>query len=114
MNEYKVEVATTLERDFLTGDGELDGFTHQVRPFVQYQHIPAVDQLNIPKWDEVDQILARNAIIYGIDNTFNPLVSADMKRSAAWDAASLKIEQAWDMRTDPGDEPLSAIYSKLG
>lgn len=112
--EYKVEVATTLERDFLTGEGELDGFTHQVRPFAKYEHIPAVDQLNIPKWDDVDQILARNAIIYGIENTFNPLVSADMKRSAAWDAASLKIEQAWDMRTDPSDEPLSAIYGKLG
>lgn len=112
--EYKVEVASTWERDFLTGSGELDGLTHQVRPFIKYEHVPAVNQISQPKWDDVDQVLPRNAIIYGIDNTFNPLTTADMKRSATWDAASLKVEQAWDMRTDPGDEPLSAIYGKLG
>jgi LPS-assembly protein len=112
--EYKVEVASTWERDFLTGDRELDGFTHQIRPFVKYEHVPAVDQISQPKWDDVDQVLPRNAIIYGFDNTFNPLTTADMKRSAAWDAASLKLEQAWDLRTDPDDEPLSAIYGKLG
>lgn len=112
--EYKVEVASTWERDFLTGEGALDGITHQVRPFAKYEHVPAVDQIGQPKWDEVDQVLARNAIIYGIDNTFNPLSTADTKRRATWDAASLKLEQAWDLRTDPADEPLSAIYGKLG
>lgn len=112
--EYKIETASTWERDFLTGDGELDGFTHQIRPFVKYENVPSVDQTDQPKWDDVDQILARNAMIYGIDNFFNPLTTTDMKRSAVWDAASLKLEQAWDFRTDPSDEPLSAIYGKLG
>lgn len=111
--EYKIETASTWERDFLTGPGELAGFTHQIRPFVKYENIPAVDQIPQPKWDDIDQILARNAMTYGIDNFFNPLATADMKRSAVWDAASLRVEQAWDFRTDPSDEPLSAIYGKL-
>lgn len=112
--EYKVEMATTLERDFSTGAGELNGFTHQVRPFIKYEHIPGIDQITLPKWDDVDQIIGRNAIIYGVDNFFNPLSTADMKRTATWDAASLRIEQAWDLRVEPDEEPLSAVYGKLG
>jgi LPS-assembly protein len=112
--EYKVEAATTLERDFFTGEGELDGFTHQVRPFVKYEHIPGVDQTRYPQWDDVDQINSRNAIIYGMDNYLNGLSSANDKKSAVWDAATLRVEQAWDLHKEPSDDPLSAIYAKLG
>ena len=112
--EYKLEAATTLERDFLTGDGALDGFTHQVRPFVKYDHIPSLDQTIFPQWDDVDQILSRNAITYGMDNAFNPLSSPGLNKEAIWDAASLRVEQAWNLHKNPSDEPLSAIFAKLG
>lgn len=111
--EYKVEVATTLERNFSTGEGGFDGFTHQVRPFIKYDHIPGVDQTRYPQWDDVDQIFARNAITYGMDNFFNTLSSAGPNNSAAWDAATLRVEQAWDLRQEPSDEPLTAIFAKL-
>ena len=111
--QYKIETATTLERDFFTGDGKLEGFTHQIRPFIKYDHIPSVDQTNLPQWDDVDTVTSKNTIIYGMDNTFNPLSSNDSKKSAVWDAATLRVEQAWDMHQDPSDEPLSAIFSKF-
>ncbi len=111
--EYKVEVATTLERDFSTGDGEYDGFTHQVRPFVKYGYIPEEDQTDLPKWDDIDDIDDQNTVTYGMDNYFNPLTSSDLKKSAVWDAATLRVEQAWDLRQDTGYDPLSAIFSKL-
>jgi LPS-assembly protein len=111
--EYKVEVATTLERDFSTGEGALDGFTHQVRPFIKYDHIPSVDQKSLPRWDDVDEILARNSIIYGMDNLFNPLSSQGLNKGKTWDAASLRVEQAYDLHKNPSDEPLSAIFTKL-
>ncbi|MBU1565060.1 MAG: LPS assembly protein LptD [Proteobacteria bacterium] len=112
--EYKIEVATTLERDFLTGEGKLDGFTHQVRPFIKYDHVPGLDQTRYPQWDDVDLINVRNGITYGMDNFLNALSSEGDKKGTVWDAATLRVEQAWDLRKDPSDEPLSAIFSKLG
>ncbi len=112
--EFKVETATTLERDFLTGEGQTDGFSHQVRPFIKYDHIPGVDQTRYPQWDDVDQIFARNSITYGLDNFFNTLSSASLNKGAIWDTATLRVEQYWDLRQDPDEEPLSAIHGKLG
>ena len=112
--EYRVEVATTLERDFFTGSDELDGFTHQVRPFIKYDHIPSLDQTSLPQWDDVDQIISRNAITYGMDNYLNPLSPPGLNKGAVWDAATLRVEQAWDLHKNPSDEPLSAIFAKLG
>lgn len=112
--EYKIEVATTLERDFLTGDGELDGFTHQIRPFVKYGHIPGIDQTKYPQFDAVDLINVKNAVTYGMDNFFNSLASKDLFKSAIWDTASLRVEQSYDLRQDPSDQPFSEIFTKLG
>jgi LPS-assembly protein len=112
--EYKVEVATTLERDFLTGDGELDGFSHQIRPFIKYGAVPGVDQTRFPQFDRVDQINVKNALTYGMDNFFNTLASKDSIKSAVWDTASLRVEQTYDLRQDPSEEPFSAISAKLG
>lgn len=112
--EYKLEVATTLERDFFTDDAELDGFTHQVRPFVKYDNIPKVDQRKLPQWDDVDNVLSQNRIIYGMDNFLNTFSPDNHDTSAVWDTASLRISQAWDLHKNPSDEPLSAIFTKLG
>jgi LPS-assembly protein len=49
-----------------------------------------------------------------MDNYLNGLSSADDKKSAVWDAATLRVEQAWDLHKEPSDDPLSAIYAKLG
>ncbi len=111
--EYKLEVATTLERDFFTGEGSSDGLTHQVRPFIKYDHIPGIDQTRYPQWDGIDEIVARNAITYGMDNFFNTFTSAGHNKNAIWDLATLRVAQAWDLREDPSDEPLTAIFSKL-
>ncbi len=97
--EFKAEVATTLERDFFTGEGKLDGFTHQIRPFIKYSYIPAVDQESLPKWDDVDQIFKQNFITYGADNFFNPLSPAFIKKGAISDATTLNKGTALDSAT---------------
>ena len=97
--EFRAEVATTLERDFFTGDGKLNGFTHQVRPFIKYSYIPEVDQENLPKWDDVDQINKQNFITYGADNFFNPLSPAVIKKGAVSDATTLNTGTALDTTT---------------
>ena len=115
--DVKLEVATTLERDFSTGDGELDGFTHQVRPFVKYAYIPTVDQTELPQFDSVDLISEKKTITYGVDNFFNTLASKGLNKGAVWDAASLRVEQSYDLRQDPSDdpfEPFSVVTAKLG
>ncbi len=112
--EYKVETATTLERDFSTGEGEFDGFTHQVRPFVKYDYIPDVDQDNLPRFDEVDFITDKNAITYGMDNFLNRLSPETSSRRTVWDNASLQIEQSYDLRDSSSDRPFMPILSKFG
>jgi LPS-assembly protein len=112
--EYRVETATTLERDFSTGEGEFDGFTHQVRPFVKYGYIPNVDQKDLPKFDDVDRIADKNAITYGVDNFLNRLSPETTSRRTVWDNASLQIEQSYDLRDSASDRPFTPILSKLG
>ncbi len=112
--EYKVETATTLERDFSTGEGEFDGFTHQVRPFVKYDYIPDVDQNDLPRFDEVDLITDKNAITYGMDNFLNRLSPETSSRRTVWDNASLQIQQSYDLRDSSSDRPFTPILSKLG
>lgn len=112
--EYKVEVATTLERDFSTGDGEMDGFNHQIRPFVKYGRIPGVDQTRFPQFDSVDQVDVKNAFTYGMDNFFNSLTAKNSSKNAVWDTASLRVEQSYDLRQNPSEEPFLPIIAKLG
>jgi LPS-assembly protein len=112
--EYKLETATTLERDFSTGEGEFDGFTHQVRPFVKYDYIPDVDQDNLPRFDEVDLITDKNAITYGMDNFLNRLSPETSSRRTVWDNASLQIQQSYDLRDSSSDRPFMPILSKFG
>ncbi len=121
--DYKIETATTLERDYFTGDSTSEGFTHQVRPFVKYEYIPFLDQTNLPQWDDIDLISQRNTFTYGMLTSLNPispsgqdkvsLSGQDKGKRNPWDKLTLLVQQSYHLYEDPSNEPFSAIYGKL-
>lgn len=108
--DFETEVATTLERDFNTGSSS--PLRHQLRPFVEYNYVPDVDQDEIPQFDSVDDIGEENTITYGIDNFFNHIAVNDSGIDSLQDYAEFKIEQSYDF-SDDSDEPFSDIYARL-
>lgn len=111
--EFETEVATTLEREFFFGGGDTASFAHQIRPFVRYGYIPDVDQDDLPQFDSIDRIDDRNAITYGVDNFFNVFDDSSKSFDAIRQAASLRVEQYYDLRDERSDEPFGPVHAKL-
>ncbi len=59
---------TELSRVFEVRSGELRKVKHTIEPFLRYTYVPLVGQDDIPLWDSVDRINARNLITYGISS----------------------------------------------
>ncbi len=112
--EFETEVATTLERDFFTGENTNRSFTHQIRPFVEYDYIPDVDQDDLPVYDSVDSISDRNSITYGFDNTFTTYNINKQDEEKSYDYGYIKIQQSYDLRSEASDEPFGDIYARIG
>ena len=120
---FDTEVATTLERDFFTGNGSGNPLRHQLRPFVEYQFIPDVDQDEIPQFDDVDNIDEENTITYGVNNFFNHLKSSIGGIDSLTDYAEFNIEQSYNLsgnanddyddNDDSEDTPFSDIFAEL-
>lgn len=110
--DFETEVATTLERDFnFSGEGGKP-LRHQLRPYVEYNYVPDVDQDEIPQFDSVDTISEENTITYGIDNFFDHVTTNSGGLDSLSDYAQFTIEQSYDF-SDDSDEPFSEIYARL-
>ncbi len=109
--DLHAEVGTTLMRSFaLAGNGGADSLDHQIRPYVEYDFIPDVDQDDLPRFDGVDRIGEQNRITYGIDNFFNLFKDEVEER----EFAHVKIKQSYSLLSDDSDEPFSDISMRLG
>jgi LPS-assembly protein len=111
--DFEIEVATTLEKDFFSGSSSSRTSAHQLRPYVQYNYIPDIDQNNLPQFDEVDDIDEENLITYGLDNFLYTFAQGAGDREKQILYADLKIEQSYDLRNSVSDQPFSDIFSEL-
>ncbi|MEJ2057064.1 MAG: LPS assembly protein LptD, partial [Desulfofustis sp.] len=107
--DINVEVGTTLMRTFALSGKSMTGLTHEVRPYMEYDFVPDVDQDELPRFDSVDRIGEQNQITYGIDNFFNALSGNDSERDFGW----FKIKQSYSFLSDRSDEPFSDINAEL-
>ena len=112
LGKFHTEVGTTLLRDFGVGIGEMDGLTHNFRPYIQYDYLSDADQDDLPSFDSVDRLYETNSITYGIDNFFD-LFGANDGNETNREFAYLKIKQSYDIRSTASDEPLSPVNVKL-
>jgi len=107
--DISAEIGTTLMRSFaMTDAARSDGFTHEVRPYVNYDFVPDEDQDDLPDWTSVENIGEQNRITYGIDNFFNGFsndADSDLDVEYGW----FKISQFYSLIDDDEDEPFSDI-----
>ena len=120
---FETEVATTLEKDFNVGGATGTPVRHQIRPYLEYEYIPDVDEDEIPQFDDVDDIDEENTITYGVDNFFDHVTTNNGGLDSLSDYAQFTIEQSYnfsgnandtyDDADDSDDTPFSDIYAKL-
>ena len=107
--DVKAELGTTLMRTFAMSGKSMTGLSHQVRPYVEYDYLPDVDQDDLPSFDGVDRVSEQNQFAYGIDNFFNALSGDNTDRDYGW----FKIRQDYSFIDTRSDEPFSDINLDL-
>ena len=112
LGEFHTEIGTTLLRDFNANISDMDGITHNFRPYVQYDFLSDTDQDDLPDFDSVDRKDDINQITYGIDNFFN-LFGSQNGTNTEREYGNIKIKQSYDLRSVASDEPLSPVEIKL-
>jgi LPS-assembly protein len=112
LGNFHTEVGTTLLRNFAMNMGNTTGFSHNFRPFIQYDYLSDTNQDDLPVFDAVDRIDDRNDITYGIDNFFNLLGQRNGKDTQR-DYGYLKFYQSYDLRSEESDTPFSEVSVKL-
>ncbi len=107
--DVKAELGTTLMRTFAMSGKSMTGLSHQVRPYVEYDYLPDVDQDDLPSFDGVDRVSEQNQFAYGIDNFFNALSGDNTDRDYGW----FKIRQDYSFIDTRSDEPFSDVNLDL-
>ncbi len=113
LGEFHTEIGTTLLRDFDFKTSEMDGLSHNLRPFVQYDLLSDAEQDDLPNFDSVDRLDDVNKITYGVDNFFT-LFNKNVGKENEKDYGYLKIQQHYDLRSEESDTPLSPVNIKIG
>ncbi len=107
--DIHAEVGSTLIRTFALSGKSMTGLSHEVRPYVEYDFIPDVDQDDLPRFDAVDRVGEQNQLTYGIDNFFNALSGDNSERDYGW----FKIKQSYSFLSERSDDPFSDINVEL-
>ncbi len=110
--DFQTEFGTTLIRDFNISINNTSMMSHTFRPYINYQYIPDVDQVDLPDLDAIDRVTDRNLITYGIDNWFRLFGSesdSDFERNYGF----IKIKQGYDFRSGQSDTPLTPVDLRI-
>ncbi len=80
-------------------DRNLKRLVHYVEPAVKYEYVPRVDQEDLPKFDEVDQLPVKNLVTYSLTNRWvGHLRGSEKKETARREWVRVKITQSYDVR----------------
>lgn len=64
--QFAADFNTELSRVYRVGFGNVSRMKHTIEPYLRYAWVPTVDQDDLPVYDAVDRINARNLVTYGI------------------------------------------------
>ncbi len=102
------------------GQGSWTRIRHSIRPEIDYDFIPEVNQDKYPRFDSIDRINPRDEITYSISNTFTRRKDAVAQgtggtepslRTSYLEFFRLKFEQSYDFREARRREQ-SDVYSR--
>ncbi|OGQ95214.1 MAG: hypothetical protein A2521_03455, partial [Deltaproteobacteria bacterium RIFOXYD12_FULL_57_12] len=111
--DLTANLATTLQRDFRLSAGQDDStraLRHTTRPYLTYNFLPSIDQTNLPEFDQIDRLAARNGLTYGLAN-FLKYRTTEEGAVTSRDYAYFDINQSYDFRADR--HPLSDILAEI-
>ncbi len=107
------EVGSTLYREYGAAPMEGNGWSHTLRPFVEYEYIDIPESDILPQFDAVDDLEEANTFYYGINNFFSLFGNKNGKLDER-DLAFLKIRHGYDMRSEESDTPFTPVEMKTG
>lgn len=64
--QFVADFQSEVSRTYDVGFGDVTKVKHTIEPFLQYNWTPLVDQNDLPVYDAVDRIAARNLVTYGV------------------------------------------------
>ncbi len=107
------EIGTTLMHDFTVNMGEVNAWSHMLRPFIAYSYTSIPNKKVLPQFDIIDTLEEQNAIYYGINNFFT-IHGEHNGHQYDRDYAFLKIKQGYDLQSEEQDTPLTPVEIKTG
>jgi len=110
--DLRVEIGTTMIRDFAISAGSATGLSHTLRPYVNYRYISDVDQNDLPQFDTVDNVGDQNLVTYGLDNFFT-LRGQHNDKKYDRNYGHIKLRQGYDFRSSESDTPLTPLNMRL-
>jgi len=110
--DFNAEVGTTLARNYLLDSDTYKGWTHELRPLLEYDYISDVNQDDLPEFNSVDRIEHQNRITYGVSNFFNLYGTKD-EEDFTKQFAKVKLQQSYDLRSEASDEPFRPVELEL-
>lgn len=107
------EIGTTLMRDFTADFGDVNAWSHTLRPYVAYGYTAIPDKELLPRFDVVDDLEEQNTLYYGFNNFFS--ISGERNgREFEREYAFFKIKQGYDLRSEESDTPLTPVVAETG
>lgn len=102
---FQSEVSRVYDFD----QGSLSKLKHTIEPFVSYVYTPFTNQTDLPLWDGVDRINARNLLTYGILTRFLGKFGG---RVQEYEVAAEEAQEAYPEALI-GDEPYGPVVPPL-
>lgn len=68
--QLQANFRTELARVFAVEQGDFLKLKHVIQPYWAYTYVPEVNQEDLPIWDSLDRINARNLVTYGVSTKF--------------------------------------------
>ena len=107
------EIGSTLYREYGAAPMDGNGWSHTLRPFVEYEYIDIPESDILPQFDGVDDLDEANTIYYGINNFLSLFGNKDGRLNER-DLAFVKVRQGYDMRSEESDTPFTPVEIKSG
>ena len=109
----KVDLATSVHRDFGLKIGSVSWLNHMLRPHINYSHLSHTSgQENLPDFDALDRVNSGNSIGYGLDNHFRIGGMADDKAYNRY-YGLFKVSQNYNFQKTREDHPYSEVLFNL-
>jgi LPS-assembly protein len=94
--EARSELTTTFTRIYRPRRESLTALKHTLRPKLIYSYIPNEDQTDLPGFDGVDNIIARNDLTYSLNSTLTGKLEEDAATSY-FEYLYMDISQSYDL-----------------